>query len=266
MSATANDALTTARAYHDAWTAHRFERATALLSDSLRVEVPINTYPTKHSFTTALAGFGATVDQVDLLAAIGDDQEAMLLYDLHNARLGTMRVAEHFTVSAGQITRLRQIHDTAVIRQAGLRPATATANPNRYNAMVAIAAPCDQVFAALTTLDGLAQWWTPFVTGTPERDGELRFRFDTVDEVIRMRVDAIAANRSLTWTCLEHSADPDWAASTITFQLAGTGTCTTLNLTHNGIAADHVQRGWEHFLASIASYLETGTGQPYISS
>lgn len=165
MATTANDALTTARAYHDAWSAHEFERATALLSESLRVEVPINTYPTKQSFATALAGFGATIDGVDLLAAMGDDNEAMLLYDMHNARLGTMRIAEHFTVHAGQITRLRQIHDTTLIRQAGLGPVTT--NPEGYAGNVAIAAPCNHVFAALTTLDGLSHWWTPLVTGTP---------------------------------------------------------------------------------------------------
>jgi hypothetical protein len=29
-------------------------------------------------------------------------------------------VAEHFTVTAGKIARLRQIHDTAAVRAAGL--------------------------------------------------------------------------------------------------------------------------------------------------
>jgi hypothetical protein len=31
-----------------------------------------------------------------------------------------MRCAEHFTVEGGQIARLRQIHDTAAVRAAGL--------------------------------------------------------------------------------------------------------------------------------------------------
>lgn len=44
----------------------------------------------------------------------------MLLYDMNVSGLGTMRVAEHFTTSNGKIVRLRQIHDTAPIRAAGL--------------------------------------------------------------------------------------------------------------------------------------------------
>jgi hypothetical protein len=46
--------------------------------------------------------------------------EEMLLYDLDAERVGTLRVAEHFTVADGKITRIRQIHDTAAIRAAGL--------------------------------------------------------------------------------------------------------------------------------------------------
>jgi hypothetical protein len=34
--------------------------------------------------------------------------------------VGTLRVAEHFTVEGGKITRIRQIHDTAAVGAAGL--------------------------------------------------------------------------------------------------------------------------------------------------
>jgi ketosteroid isomerase-like protein len=33
-----------------------------------------------------------------------------------------MRVVEHFTVADGRIVRLRQIHDTAGLREAGFAP------------------------------------------------------------------------------------------------------------------------------------------------
>jgi len=60
------------------------------------------------------------VSNVELLAAMSDGNEAMLLYDLEAGPVGTMRVAEHFTVDRGKITRIRQIHDTAAVRAAGL--------------------------------------------------------------------------------------------------------------------------------------------------
>lgn len=115
-----HDTLAVARAYHDAWTNKDFASAAALLANTLVVEVPINSYPTSDSFAAALSSFGSTVSKVDLLAAMSDGNQAMLLYDLYAERLGSLRVAEHFTVDDGKITRIRQVHDTAVVRAAGL--------------------------------------------------------------------------------------------------------------------------------------------------
>ena len=113
------DAAAIARAYYDAWTAGDFPAAAALLAGTLVVEVPVNHYPTTRSFAAALASFGSMVTRVDLLAAKAGN-EAMLLYDLDAEPLGTLRIAEHFTTSDGKITRIRQVHDTAAVRAAGL--------------------------------------------------------------------------------------------------------------------------------------------------
>ncbi len=107
------------RAYHRAWTNKDFAAAVRLLDPRLRVEVPINAYPTMQAFAEALVGFGGMVEGVALLAEFADGAEAMLLYDMEVARLGKLRVAEHFTVAGGKITRIRQVHDTAAIRAAG---------------------------------------------------------------------------------------------------------------------------------------------------
>ena len=115
----AHDARSIAHAYFRRWTEQRFEDAIALLDASLVVEVPINDYPTRESFGQALAGFGAIVERVEMLSELGDDEEAMQLYDMQVAGLGTMRIAEHFTVRDGKIVRLRQVHDTASLRAAG---------------------------------------------------------------------------------------------------------------------------------------------------
>ena len=48
----------------------------------------------------------------------------MLLYDLVIGPVGTLRVADHFTAGDGKITRIRQVHDTAlerVVPEAGMR-------------------------------------------------------------------------------------------------------------------------------------------------
>lgn len=113
-------ALSVARRYHEGWSSGNYDEAIALLSPALTVEVPINQYPDAVSFAEALRGFGELVDRVEVLSEMTDGQEAMLLYDMDVRQLGELRVAEHFTVTEGKITRLRQVHDTAPVRAAGL--------------------------------------------------------------------------------------------------------------------------------------------------
>jgi len=114
-----DETLALVRAYFRAWTNHDFDAAISRLSDDLEVEVPINAYPTKASFADALTAFGGMVHGVVLLAELSGRDEAMLLYDMVIPQIGPLRVAEHFTVADGRITRIRQVHDTAALRAAG---------------------------------------------------------------------------------------------------------------------------------------------------
>ena len=116
---TTDEALAIVRGYHAAWTSKNFEEAGRFLADDLDVEVPINEYNTAKEFRDPLTAFGQLVVSVDVLAELGRSDEAMLLYDMVVEQLGPLRVAEHFTVAGGRITRIRQIHDTAKLREAG---------------------------------------------------------------------------------------------------------------------------------------------------
>jgi ketosteroid isomerase-like protein len=122
-----DQALTVVRRYHQGWTRGDYQQAIGLLAPTLKVEVPINDYPTTESFATALRGFGELVRSVELMSEMSNGDEAMLLYDMQVEQLGRLRVAEHFTVADGKIARLRQIHDTVPVRPASLGPATETA-------------------------------------------------------------------------------------------------------------------------------------------
>jgi hypothetical protein len=115
-----SEALAIVRRYHDGWTSKDYARAIDLLAPALTVEVPINDYPTAASFATALRGFGRLVTGVEILSQMSAGDEAMLLYDMQVEGLGTLRIVEHFTIADGKIVRLRQVHDTAPIRAAGL--------------------------------------------------------------------------------------------------------------------------------------------------
>lgn len=121
---TTNETLAIVRTYHQGWSHKQFDDAVACLASDLTVEVPINDYPTADSFARALRAFGAMVANVSILAELARGSEAMLLYDMDVQGLGRMRVAEHFTVAAGKIARIRQIHDTAALRAAGFARST----------------------------------------------------------------------------------------------------------------------------------------------
>jgi SnoaL-like domain len=115
---TTDETLSAVRAYHRAWTSKNFDEAVRLLAPNLEVEMPINDYPTIESFAEALVGFGGLVTGVELLSELGEGNEAVLLYDVVAGGLGKILIAEHFTVAGGQITRIRQIHDTSALRAA----------------------------------------------------------------------------------------------------------------------------------------------------
>jgi hypothetical protein len=113
------EALDVARSYHEAWTSAHFEDASAFLADELQIEVPLNGYETKADFLEAVRAFTRLIDSIEVLAMLGDCDQAVLLYDLMVEPIGPLRVAEHFTVENGVITRIRQVHDTAALREAG---------------------------------------------------------------------------------------------------------------------------------------------------
>jgi uncharacterized protein YndB with AHSA1/START domain len=132
-----------------------------------------------------------------------------------------------------------------------------------------IAAPRKTVFAALTTLEGLAGWWTPLVSGDDGSLGQVTFGFAGLDETIVMRVDEAAEPKFVAWTCLEHSGHPEWEGTRIIFELYDDEHETSLlRFRHEGLIPRLdcylvCESGWDRFLASIAGYVETGQGRPF---
>ncbi|HEY0814214.1 MAG TPA: SRPBCC domain-containing protein [Pseudonocardia sp.] len=135
-----------------------------------------------------------------------------------------------------------------------------------YEARVTIDAPPEAVFAALTTLDGLAAWWAP-VTGDGATGGELRFVF-SFDVPLRMRVKEAREASLVQWTCEECAWLPDWVGTTISFTLtARAGGGCDLVFRHHGLTPrlecfQDCKSGWDHFLPSLRAYVETGEGHP----
>ena len=144
---------------------------------------------------------------------------------------------------------------------------TRTHDDAGYAADGDIAGPIRRVFEALTTLDGLAGWWTPSVTGTPTAGGETTFGFG--DEQVVMRVDRADPPTVVRWTCLVHDKFPDWEGTTINFDLKPLDAGSTgLRFRHVGLVPvlechGQCSRGWDHYLNSLAGYAVAGAGSPW---
>jgi hypothetical protein len=108
--------LDVARNYYNSWTSKNFEEAGRYLVEDLRIIVPINHYASKQSFMDAVKYTAGLVTGVEMISSFGDENEAVLIYDMNINSYGKLRVAEHFKVRYGKITQLCQIHDTAPFR------------------------------------------------------------------------------------------------------------------------------------------------------
>lgn len=134
---------------------------------------------------------------------------------------------------------------------------------------VGIKAPLAQVHAALTTIEGLARWWTDDTVGDAGLGGGITFSFWSTAKVLVgrmvMRVDAIEPPTQVRWTCIE--GPPDWVGTSLTFHLAEHDGQTTVLFGHRDWAEAtesmaHCSMKWAVFLLSLREYVETGIGRP----
>ena len=130
---------------------------------------------------------------------------------------------------------------------------------------ISCAADLDTAMQAVTTLDGLNNWWTSDTTGDPAEGGVLAFRFGDFGGP-DMSVEKVTES-AVIWKCV---AGPDeWLDTTIEFEFRKTdGGLTQLHFTHRGWADEtpfhyHCSMKWASFLLSLKEYLDLGEGRPF---
>ncbi len=126
----------------------------------------------------------------------------------------------------------------------------------------AVAAP-DEVYRALTTLEGLAGWWTQDVAGDEEVGGVLRFRFPQGG--FDMRVVEKRPARLVRWEVVD--GPQEWVGTTVQFELKREDDYTIVLFRHEGWREpvefmSHCSTKWATFLMSLKNLVETGKGEP----
>ncbi|MET7987361.1 SRPBCC domain-containing protein [Streptomyces sp. NPDC005281] len=121
----------------------------------------------------------------------------------------------------------------------------------------------ETVYQALTTVDGLAAWWTTDTEGTG--DDVLQFRFGDVGG-FDMKVLELRPDMRVRWEVVD--GPEEWIGTTVTFDLKQEGEWTIILFAHEGWREqvefmNHCTTKWALFLMSLKSLVETGTGAPH---
>jgi len=122
----------------------------------------------------------------------------------------------------------------------------------------------NDVYRALTTLEGLSAWWTTTTQGQGNAGGVLQFRFGNGG--FDMKVLELDPPRHVLWQVID--GPEEWIGTRIAFDLRQEGDWTILLFKHAGWKEPvefmrHCSTKWAVFLLSLKSLIETGAGAPY---
>ena len=134
---------------------------------------------------------------------------------------------------------------------------------------IGIKSPAAQVYKALTTIDGLANWWTEEVEGDGRIGGKIGFTFRSETGELKgkfvMEVQELNAQKDVRWLCVD--GPDEWVGTEITFQLSQQDNQTIIIFGHRNWReavefTAHCSMKWAVFLLSLREYVETGKGKP----
>src|ERR1700745_1004091 len=133
---------------------------------------------------------------------------------------------------------------------------------------IGIKAPAAEVYAALSTIEGLAGWWTEETTGDARVGGVISFvfRLETGELLGGFDMDVIELSPSdkVRWRVKDGPAE--WSGPHIDVTLARQDDWTVVMFSHRGWREEveftaHCSTKWATFLISLRDLLETGKGR-----
>ncbi|MDQ4489155.1 SRPBCC domain-containing protein [Sinomonas sp. ASV486] len=121
----------------------------------------------------------------------------------------------------------------------------------------------DDVYAALTTIEGLSGWWARNTTGKTDVGGVIAFRF--VPGGFDMKVIESVPGKKVLWEVVDGPAE--WIGTHVSWDLSQAGDYTIVLFAHEGWAEPvefmhHCSTKWATYLLSLKQLLESGAGSP----
>jgi hypothetical protein len=90
--------------------------ASRYLAEDVIFEGPMTRFSAAGPYLEAMGEFSKAVAGVDIVASIGDDERAMVVYEMRTEPFGTLRAMEYFTVRDGRIRTDMLVFDTHELR------------------------------------------------------------------------------------------------------------------------------------------------------
>lgn len=116
-------AVQTALAYHRAWTSGDFDLAMTYVAGDIVCEAPSGRLEGAEAFAGFMGPFAKILTRSHLLAAFGDEEIAVVMYDTDTVPVKAAPGAECLTVKDGKIQHLRIIFDRLPFEAARARTA-----------------------------------------------------------------------------------------------------------------------------------------------
>lgn len=113
MTEAASPALDVALAYHQAWTSHDVEKAMSYIADDIVCDTPAGRLQGVAAYREFMGPFVQLLMGSKLLAAFGDHEKAVVVYDTETVPVKSAPGAECVTVQGGKIIYSRFIFDRA---------------------------------------------------------------------------------------------------------------------------------------------------------
>jgi uncharacterized protein YndB with AHSA1/START domain len=134
---------------------------------------------------------------------------------------------------------------------------------------IGIKAPASKVYAALSTIDGVAGWWSEKTTGSSKVGGNFAVRFHTPsgEEIGGFEIDVLelVPEQKVRWRVKAGPAE--WVGTDIEFALSRQDDYTIVMFGHRKWREEvefmgHCSTKWAVYLLSLRELVETGKGKP----
>jgi hypothetical protein len=110
--------LEIALAFTKAWTSHDLDTAKTLVADEVVFDGPMQQSTGIGPYFEGLSRLSESVQGVEIIAAFGDDEKALVMYGLLTGPFGRLTCAKCFTVVDGKIQKDLLTFDSYKIRSA----------------------------------------------------------------------------------------------------------------------------------------------------